>query len=98
MRRLDAKDEGDGVHRIRFTRSIGADDGSEVGIAKQEGVVALVRLEIVKLEAYEFTHGELNAESRLVKMQNGALEAVRLWRLEHARRAIQDVDNTIQRG
>lgn len=98
MRRLDAKDEGDGVHRIRFARSIGPDNGSEVGIAKQEGVVALVRLEIVKFETYEFTHGELDAKYRLTKMQNGELEAVRLWRLEHARRAIQDVDNTIQRG
>lgn len=34
--------------RIRFTRSIGPDDGSEVGIAKQEGVVALVGLEVLR--------------------------------------------------
>lgn len=34
--------------RIRFARSIGPDNGSEVGIAKQEGVVALVRLEILR--------------------------------------------------
>lgn len=52
----------------------------------------------MKFEAYEFTHGELDTKYRLTKMQNGELEAVRLWRLEHARRAIQDVDNTIQRG
>ena len=32
--------------RIRFPRAIGSDDRSEIGVAEEEGVMALVGLEI----------------------------------------------------
>lgn len=35
-----------GNPRVGLSGTIGADDGGEVGVAKQEGVVALVGLEV----------------------------------------------------
>lgn len=46
MGRPDSQDEGDGVHAIRLSGSIGADDGCKVRVAEEEGMASAVGLEV----------------------------------------------------
>lgn len=42
MRRLYTEYKRDGIHRVGLARAIWADDGGEVGIAKEQRVMALI--------------------------------------------------------
>lgn len=52
VRRPDAEDEADGIHEVRLAGAVGADDGCEV-VEGPNGLVALVRLEVVELQAVD---------------------------------------------
>jgi hypothetical protein len=52
--------------RVRFARSIRTNDGSEVGVAKEECMVALVRFEVEQLQSDKFTHGEIIRDNSCV--------------------------------
>jgi hypothetical protein len=44
--RLDAEDEGDGVHAVGLAGAIGADDGGEVRVAEEQRVAPAVGFEV----------------------------------------------------
>jgi hypothetical protein len=46
MRRLDSQDEGDGVHAIGLAGAIGANNGGEVRVSKEEDMLVAIRLEV----------------------------------------------------
>ena len=50
LRGLDAEDEGDGVHQVGLAAAVRADDGREL-LERADDLVALVRLEVVALDA-----------------------------------------------
>ena len=53
---FDAENEGDGIHGVGLAGAIGSDDGGEVAVAESQDMVALVGLEVEKLERVEFAH------------------------------------------
>lgn len=53
----DAEDEAYGVHEVRFSGAVGANDGGEVGEGTDH-LEAFVRLEILHLQAVDFPRRE----------------------------------------